>query len=78
MGGPTPPLWLLALLERENVRWDELPEELQLALPYCPPEVAHEILRIFKVKMEEIEEEIEIQIMYYEQLDKLFEKQRHS
>ena len=50
----------MRLLEIEGLRWDELPEELQLALPYCPPEIAHEILRIFRGKVEDLDDELDV------------------
>ena len=58
MASPHPPPWLLKILQIENIVWNELPEELQLTLPYCPIEVAQEVIRLYKLKMEEIENSV--------------------
>ncbi len=70
----TPPLWLLKLLECESLRWDELPEELQLTLPYCPLEVAQEVIRIFKEKMDDLEVEVEDRLTYMDIINRMLQK----
>jgi len=71
MTSPHPPPWLLKILQIENVVWNELPEELQLTLPYCPIEVAQEVIRLYKLKMEEIENENDLLRELSEELERL-------
>ena len=73
-----PPLWLLKLLEWESLRWDDLPEELQMALPYCPLEVAREVIRMFKERLDELDEEVSGSLTYLELLERIMPKKHEA